>query len=205
MRLRLHRPSWASSISTSLWLVGTASLDRHGSSTRSLRSKRRAYRLHFITGLLTLSMLVMWRSATCQTDLPDANQTPGFTNPAVTPENIQKTICVPGYTSKIRPPAYYTTTLKKQQLKQAKYADKTAADYEEDHLISLEIGGHPRDPKNLWPQSYSGAWNAHMKDTLENELHRRVCAGQLDLREAQSMISTDWITAYKNLVGEQKQ
>jgi hypothetical protein len=25
-------------------------------------------------------------------------------------------------------------------------------DYEEDHLISLELGGAPRDPKNLWPQ-----------------------------------------------------
>jgi hypothetical protein len=29
-----------------------------------------------------------------------------------------------------------------------------AAHYEEDHFISLELGGHPRDPKNLWPEMW---------------------------------------------------
>jgi len=27
--------------------------------------------------------------------------------------------------------------------------------YEEDHLISLENGGDPKDPKNLWPEPYN--------------------------------------------------
>jgi len=31
------------------------------------------------------------------------------------------------------------------------YVDKAPSHYEEDHLISLELGGNPRDPKNLWP------------------------------------------------------
>jgi len=30
------------------------------------------------------------------------------------------------------------------------YVDKTPSHYEEDRLISLELGGNPRDPKNLW-------------------------------------------------------
>ncbi len=51
---------------------------------------------------------------------------------------------------------------------------------------------------NLWPQSYqTQPWNAHVKDALENELHRLVCSGQLDLKTAQHDISTDWIAAYK--------
>jgi hypothetical protein len=69
--------------------------------------------------------------------------------------------------------------------------------YEIDHLISLELGGS-NAIKNLWPESYkTSPWNAHVKDALENELHRQVCAGQLDLKTAQHDIATDWIAAYK--------
>jgi hypothetical protein len=67
--------------------------------------------------------------------------------------------------------------------------------YEIDHLISLELGGD-NSPTNLWPQSYCGKNNAHDKDKLENELHRRVCKGQMKLIDAQSCIKTDWITCY---------
>jgi hypothetical protein len=52
--------------------------------------------------------------------------------------------------------------------------------------------------KNLWPQSFqTQPWNAHVKDHLENELHRLVYAGQLDLGTAQRDIATDWIAAYR--------
>jgi hypothetical protein len=43
-------------------------------------------------------------------------------------------------------------------------------------------------------------WNAHVKDKLENELHKRVCNGSLDLKTAQQEISTDWIAAYNKYV-----
>ena len=76
-------------------------------------------------------------------------------------------------------------------------------EYEVDHLISLELGGS-NSIKNLWPESYHGPWNAHIKDRLENELHRRVCSGALDLKEAQREISTNWIEAYKKYLGEPK-
>ena len=31
------------------------------------------------------------------------------------------------------------------------------SDYQEDHLVSLELGGHPTDPRNLWPEPYPRA------------------------------------------------
>jgi hypothetical protein len=55
-------------------------------------------------------------------------------------------------------------------------------DYQEDHLISLELGGHPTDPRNLWPQPYPRAWEV---DRSENELNDAVCSGDLSLAEAQ--------------------
>lgn len=75
--------------------------------------------------------------------------------------------------------------------------------YEVDHLISLEIGGS-NDIKNLWPQSYTGPYNAHMKDTLENFLHDQVCSGKLQLQCAQRAISGNWIDIYNEMANKQQ-
>lgn len=133
--------------------------------------------------------------------LPDPDRTPGATNPVITQANIGDNICKKGWSTKsIRPPASYTTALKKKQLREWGYSDKNTRDFEEDHLESLEIGGSPTDPKNLWPQSYRGKWNAHLKDHLENRLHKLVCNGTLTLEQAQISISQNWIAAYKRYV-----
>ena len=69
--------------------------------------------------------------------------------------------------------------------------------YEVDYLIAPGLGG-TADIHNLWPEPYSSdAWNARVKDELEEYLHQSVCAGKVDLRTAQSDISHDWIAAYK--------
>jgi hypothetical protein len=39
-----------------------------------------------------------------------------------------------------------------------------------------------------------------VKDALERELHKLVCAGQLDLEKAQHEIASNWIEAYKKYV-----
>jgi hypothetical protein len=135
-------------------------------------------------------------------DLPNPSLTPGATNPDVTQDNIGSTICVKGWTKTIRPPANYTNKLKKQQIARYGYADTNPKHYEEDHLVSLEIGGDPRDERNLWPQPWTSQWNAGTKDKLENALHRMVCAGEISLAEAQRAIATNWIEAYKKYVGE---
>ncbi|HCE10683.1 MAG TPA: hypothetical protein DEQ40_19145 [Oxalobacteraceae bacterium] len=131
-------------------------------------------------------------------DLPTASLTPGLANPAVTQANIMETICVPGWTKTVRPPASYTDKLKRSQIKARKLPGK-AADYELDHLIALELGGDPRSPLNLWPQAWVGTWNAHLKDRLENQLHGKVCTGDMTLAEAQHAIATDWIATYQKM------
>jgi hypothetical protein len=76
-------------------------------------------------------------------------------------------------------------------------ATHAPGEYEVDHLISLELGGS-NAAANLWPQPYrTEPWNAHVKDRLENELHRRVCRAELDLGTAQREIAGNWIEAYR--------
>lgn len=124
---------------------------------------------------------------------PDHACTPGITNPDVTQENIATTICQSGYTKTIRPPVSYTEPLKIQSIKTYAYSDTITKDYEEDHLISLELGGSPTDPKNLWPEP--GA-SPNEKDSVENYLHKQVCNGNITLAEAQQEISSDWYKVY---------
>jgi len=135
--------------------------------------------------------------------LPNSAWQPGAYNPDVTQATIQTTICVPGYSAKIRPPVSYTDKLKGQQIKQYGYSDTNKADYEEDHLIALGVGGHPTDPKNLWPEPrYSTPYNASVKDTLENTLHDLVCSGQVPLDTARQAMAADWVAAYRQYVGQ---
>jgi uncharacterized protein YgiM (DUF1202 family) len=136
---------------------------------------------------------------------PDPTRTPGATNPDITQANIGANICNPSWSTKtIRPPVSYTNPLKTQQIREYGYADKNLADYEEDHLISLELGGSPTDPKNLWPEPYKTTLTdggARFKDRVENYLHDQVCAGKLTLQEAQQQIVGDWYQVYGEAFG----
>jgi hypothetical protein len=124
--------------------------------------------------------------------LPDPICTPGVADPRVTQDNILTTICVSGYTTKVRPSSAYTDALKQKQIKAYGYADTKLANYEEDHLIPLELGGHPTDPKNLWPEPLNGAYPATTKDGVENSLHNKVCSGLMALAAAQTAIAKNW-------------
>jgi hypothetical protein len=129
-------------------------------------------------------------------------RTPGATNPDVTESNIKSTVCKRGWTATIRPPSSYTDGLKTQGIEQYGFADKSLASYEEDHLISLELGGHPDDPRNLWPEAYAGVCGARVKDKIETRLKAMVCAGQISLAEAQQEIAQNWVGAYIKYIGE---
>lgn len=133
--------------------------------------------------------------------LPDVACTPGVSDPRVKPitdgafdrngpgaTNIATTICVPGWASAARPPSAYTWRLKIRQM--AAYGARGATrNYQEDHLVPLELGGDPRAPGNLWPQPVRAA---KVKDKIENELHDLVCSGRLSLWAARGLIATDW-------------
>jgi hypothetical protein len=124
--------------------------------------------------------------------LPDSNCNLGSINVSVTQSNINATICVSGYTKTVRPPTSYTNPLKIQSIAAYGYSDTNITDYEEDHLIALEIGGNPTDPKNLWAEPHYGNFTSYMKDGFENYLHNQVCSGVMPLAQAQAEIATNW-------------
>ena len=133
---------------------------------------------------------------------PDPSLTPGALNPVVTQATIGATICVSGWTATIRPSSSFTTALKVEQIGQYGYTDTSTSSYEEDHLISLELGGAPADPRNLWPEPYAISLadgrptGAHTKDGFETKLKSQVCAGAITLAVAQSEIGDHWVHAY---------
>ena len=126
--------------------------------------------------------------------LPDPNCTPGAIDPRVTQTNIHQTICVSGYTQTVRPSTSITNPMKLASMKAYGYTD-SPSNYEYDHLVPLELGGAPQDPKNLWPEPGYGADDFKVKDKLENYLHKQVCSGAETLSEAQQEIAQNWVLA----------
>lgn len=116
--------------------------------------------------------------------LPDPKITPGALNPRVRQATIKKTICKSGWTKTIRPSVSYTNTLK---IKQMVLFGETGSpsEYEEDHFIPLELGGAPRNPKNLWPEPHA---QSKLSDPLETSLKRKVCTGVMKLAKARAAI-----------------
>jgi hypothetical protein len=92
--------------------------------------------------------------------------------------------------------------------------------YEEDHLISLQAGGHPTDAENLWPQPYNSEINrqivgARQKDLVESFIHDEICFAipdsrknskvyhphsGLELKRGQEILAKDWFTCYLSVV-----
>jgi hypothetical protein len=121
--------------------------------------------------------------------VPNHNLTPGAIRPVSMGE-----VCSMAHEEVVRDVPDW---LRQQVFKEYGILNPHAEDYEIDYLIAPGLGGAD-DIHNLWPEpSTSSAWNAHVKDALEERLHQLVCAGKLDLPTAQKAIATDWITAYK--------
>jgi hypothetical protein len=118
--------------------------------------------------------------------LPIPSITPGAPNPRVRQGTIGRTICKPGWTATIRPKPSYTTALKIKQMPLYEEGGPTSA-YEEDHFVPLELGGAPKNSKNLWPEPRS---QAGVSDPLETKLKRRVCSRLMTLAQARAEIRT---------------
>ncbi|WP_308012359.1 hypothetical protein [Actinacidiphila acidipaludis] len=121
----------------------------------------------------------------------------------MTEDTIASTICKSGYTATIRPSSYVTS--KEKTANAASYAyTGPMGDAEYDHQVSLELGGDPNDPRNLWveppsPGHKTGSGPNNDKDKVENRLHTAVCAHTVTLVQAQTAIATDWTTALADL------
>jgi hypothetical protein len=123
--------------------------------------------------------------------LPDPHCTPGATNPQVTQATIGDTICRSGWTKTVRPPVSVTNKMKAESARS--YSLPTSEKGEYDHLVSLELGGAPDDPRNLWVEP-GGIPNP--KDAVENKLAEAICSGLIPLATAQAAIATNWTTAF---------
>lgn len=71
---------------------------------------------------------------------------------------------------------------------------------EADHRVPRELLGADV-AENLWIEQYFGPWNAHMKDRLENRVHREVCSGRMTLDEGQAVFLGDWQAGYVQFFG----
>ena len=129
--------------------------------------------------------------------LPDPAITPGVLNPAVTPDTIRTTICVHGWTATVRPPTGFTDKLRNADTP----AGAKPLDGELDHLVSIEDGGAPADPKNLWWMVYADRYGARVKDVLETHVSRAVCAGRMTLDQARAALSPNWLVGFVQYVG----
>ncbi len=133
---------------------------------------------------------------------------PGVINPDITQANIKQNICAGSAwsTKSIRPSTAYTNPIKIQKMKEAGMTMPTS-EIELDHAISLQLGGSPTDPNNLWAQPYSISYKgellgARQKDVVESILKREVCDGTLTLTQAQHEIITDWVSVYESSKGK---
>lgn len=125
-----------------------------------------------------------------------AGPRPAYPNRRLTPGSVLRVtaadVCRPGYAKSVR---HVTAATRRQVLASYGYDDGPhGAEFELDHLISLELGGS-NAASNLWPEPYAGT-GARVKDKVENYLHREVCQGRMTLQEAQREIATDWYAVY---------
>lgn len=125
--------------------------------------------------------------------LPDPKLTPGDTI-AVTKDEL----CRVGQTA-IRDKV--SIKVKSQVFDLYGIRSDTPGSYNVDRLVPTSLGGSNRI-ENLWPQPLSGEWSYLQKNRLERRLRKMVCAGEMELKEAQEGIARDWVSAYKKYVGE---
>ena len=123
--------------------------------------------------------------------LPDAACTPG----AIFPNATKADICRPGYARSVR---NVPQSVKNQVYAEYGITRRVPGQYEVDHLVNLSLGGS-KDIANLWPEAAKPKPGFHEKDRVENYLHDQVCAGAIDLKQAQIEIATDWLAVYRSM------
>jgi len=76
------------------------------------------------------------------------------------------------------------------------YAIRPSAGRELVQLIPSSLGG-TNDRENLWPLPSSKDFGPAQKKALDEKLHKMVCDGSLDLKQAQEALKKNWVDAYK--------
>ena len=114
--------------------------------------------------------------------------------PGVFAANVGKEqVCTDGYTDTVR----HKFNLAERRF----YFNRYGIPYDKrkhqiDHFLSLELGGDPMDPRNIWPEAFSPLPGARQKDVVETWLHHQVCRHGMPLEQAQRLLLTDWLAVY---------
>lgn len=136
--------------------------------------------------------------------LPDLTKTPGVFNTAlapdlahITPNIMRATICKAGWTATVRPSTGWTDKLRAQDV----IPGHNPAEYELDHLQSIEDLGAPADPLNLWDMAYGDRYGARVKDVLETKVKHLLCTGEITPQQAHDALVPNWLVGYVKYVG----
>jgi hypothetical protein len=127
--------------------------------------------------------------------LPDRRCSPGAYSSGLT----KRVICSAGF----RTGDYRNVPLAEKRAVEQEYglAPKSyGSTLEIDHIVSLELGGS-NDIANLYPERADAHPGYHVKDKLENKLHKLVCANLLDLTRTRRAIASNWERLYKKIYG----
>lgn len=102
-------------------------------------------------------------------------------------------VCQANFSATIRKT---TPAMKEQVYREYGIRHHRPGQFEVDHRIPLSLDGAD-DVLNLSAQSYTGRWNAHVKDALEVRIHALVChEHKLSLAAGQGIFFGDWTTAF---------
>jgi hypothetical protein len=139
--------------------------------------------------LYALSLLALIAAGPAPRSIePDDHLTPG----AILTTDAHK-VCARGYARTVR----HTSAAVKRAVYRAYGIDPSGGAYTMDHRFPLELGGADV-ASNLMPQLDA---DARRKDKLENRLHAMVCAGQMQLTDAQAAFAGDWRISYQRFLG----
>lgn len=124
--------------------------------------------------------------------LPDSRCSPG----AIYTKARRGKVCTPGYSSTVRnmPTSRWNAIFVEYGIHH-----HSAATFEVDHLVPLELGGS-NARANLFAEPAAPVPGFHQKDILENKLHAMVCSGHMALQRAQHLIARNWLKAYRRYV-----
>jgi hypothetical protein len=191
--LRNERKVTWTLVAVSVVAVGAAAAVRYGNGHWGSSSSTRT------TTTLGLGEALGATAETKGPAFPNGALHPGALDARVTQANIGATICRADWLAGASPTAAFLEDIKRKQLQAEGHAG-TPADYDEDHLIPVGLGGDPKDPQNLWPQPWeskgarlapAGA-GAESKNKVEQKFHDEVCAGTLTLKLARQSIAGNW-------------
>ncbi len=146
--------------------------------------------------LLLAALPALLIACASRTPEPPRAIPPELLNPAVTPQTLQQTICVPAYAASITPGGSAAHNQMLAMMQRAGVDPAMASGYVIDRRLPVGLGGHPTNPANLQLLEWAGEHGAQRKQALERRLRLMVCDGKISLREAQAAVYPDWVPSY---------